>query len=174
MHEIAQKTLKKHQQEEVSKVTNALANEIRALHGKLRASLEDMYAWMAPAADDPRADVKLSECVVSGMLRGNPGPRHVGSQSYGLRLMLGRRLYLVDDDQQRCEEQLIAMPVEKKRLVQWLDITRQQVQEHMMLKVKRTLCCPLLGNAPFSMVSCIGYNGMVTSWKVEVVKGSWA
>jgi len=41
VQEIAQKTLKKHQQEEV---TNALVDKIRALHGKLRASLDDMYA----------------------------------------------------------------------------------------------------------------------------------
>ena len=91
VHEIAQKTLEKHQQGEASKVTNALANKIKALHGKLRTSLEELYAWMAAADDDPQADVKLSESVVSDMLLGYPAPWHVGSQSYGLRLMLGRR-----------------------------------------------------------------------------------
>jgi len=101
-------------------VTNALANKIRALLGKLRASLEDMYAWIAHAADDPHADVKLSESLVSGMLQGNPGPWHVGSQSFGLRVMLGRHLYTADNDRQRCKEQLIFMPIEKKKPVQQL------------------------------------------------------
>lgn len=55
-------------------MTNALANKIRALHAKLRASLEELYAWMAAANDDPQADVKLSESDVSGMLQGNPAP----------------------------------------------------------------------------------------------------
>jgi len=131
VHEIAQKTLEKHQQGEASKVTNTLANKIRALHGKLRVSLEELYAWMAAADDDPQADVKLSESVVSGMLQGNPAPWHVGSQSNGLRLMLGRRFYMADNDRQRCEEQLAVLPIEKKRLVQWLDIMRQRVQERI-------------------------------------------
>jgi len=131
VHEIAQNTLEKHQQGEARKATNTLANKIRALHCKLCVSLEELYAWMAAAADDLQADVKLSESVVSGMLQRNPVPWHVGSQSYGLRLMLGRWFFMADNDRQRCEEQLAVLPIEKKRLVLCLDIMRQRVQEHI-------------------------------------------
>lgn len=133
MHELAHKCVEKRQQGEASKVTQALASRIRSLHSKLRKCLEEMYAWMAAADDDPHANVRLPESVVDGMLQGEPAPWHAGSQSSGVRLMFGRRSFMAFNDRQRCEEQLSVLPIERKRLVQWLEVMLQSVNERSRL-----------------------------------------
>lgn len=57
-------------------------------------------------------------------------------------MMLGRRFYMADNDRQRCEEQLIVLPIEKKRLVQWLEIMREQVQVRIHALMSEALIEP--------------------------------
>lgn len=129
MHELAQKAIEKRQLGETCQLTQALASKMRKLHLKLRSTLEEMYAWMEAESDDVDADVRLPQSAVDAMLQGDPAPWHVGSQSSGLRLMLGRRFFMARNDRERCLEQLSILPVEKKRLVKWLDAMVERVKE---------------------------------------------
>jgi len=123
--------MEKRQQGEASKATQALASKIRGLHTKLHNRLEELYSWMRGASEDEHANVRLDASEVDAMLRGEPAPWHAGSQSSGVRLLIGRRFHMAESDRQRCEEQLEVLPVEKRRLVQWLEIMLQRVRERV-------------------------------------------
>lgn len=133
MHELAQRRNESEKLGPTSKVTIALGKKVSSLHARLRSTLEEMYAWMAAASDDPHADVRYPQHVIDGMLRKDPDPApwHAGSQSSGVRLMLGRRFFMAESDLHRCQEHLLVLPIEKRRLMQWLEIMSARIDEHL-------------------------------------------
>ena len=134
VHNIAHMGMLKNHQGPASKETADLGKKIGRAHAHLRDKLQEMYVWMSAASDDPEEKVELPQGVVDGMLQGEPAPWHAGGAFSGPRLVLGRRFFVAVNDQARCDEQLSRLPVEKRRLMQWLQLMlhqiRERVQEH--------------------------------------------
>ena len=122
VRQIAHLNQEKNHYGEASKETSKMVNDIKKEHAKLRDRLREMYVWQSAASDDPYERVELPQDAVKGMLQGEPAPWHVGGASSSLKLILGRRFFVAINDQARCEEQLSVLPVERKRMRQWLEV----------------------------------------------------
>lgn len=152
VHNIARLKREKDCHGETSKATSALWNAIRSEHVNLDGRLRDMYVWMSAASDDPSENVELPREVVQGMLQGEPAPWHVGGACSSLRLMLGRRFFVVTNDQARCAEQLAVLPLEKRRLVQWLLMMLDLISGHLGVMEEKEACSPIEG-APWLLTT---------------------
>lgn len=119
---IAHLRREKNKQGEASKATADLGKAICREHKKLNGRLQDLYVWKAAASEDESESVELPGAVLQGMLQGEPAPWHLGGASSSLRLSLGRRYFVATNAQTRCAEQLSILPLEKRRLAQWLQM----------------------------------------------------
>ena len=104
--------------------------KIKSVRIEVDKLLNELYIWTVVATSDSPEDVAHSSDTVDKMFVEGEMPWDEDAE--GTHLYLGRKFYFYDETRQRCDEELVRLPVEKRRLGNWLQDSLDIIEQALI------------------------------------------
>lgn len=114
--------LKRDSAKTCSKEKKRVTNTIKRKMTKIREAVAELAIWRALGTNQPAEQLKVTQEQLDSMLKGQPAPWDVDGATgvEGSKLFYGRKFHLVMSEQDRCNEQIHILRIERGRLLAWL------------------------------------------------------